>query len=155
VRINAGAGLYVPGQVQAGTVVSDGRLTAQEFIQLNGLAAVGSGCSPEGIAARDSGGAGWMQCQGGTWKLMQGLTGEVIEVSSGSSCAPSGPPVAATCPATYVVSGGWAALNGYYPSGSNNTNRPDAEGVTGNGYYVQAGSSPGGSCFAAYAICVR
>lgn len=156
IRMNSSAGTYISGQMQAGTVVSNGRMTAQEFIQLNGTAAVGTGCSPAGLAARDSGGGGWMQCgNDGVWHLMQGITSEVIEVSPSSSCAPSGPPVTAACPATYVVSGGWPAINGYYPSGSNTSNRPDMEGVSGNGYYVQAGSTPGGSCFVAYAVCVR
>ncbi|HAM3812744.1 TPA: shufflon system plasmid conjugative transfer pilus tip adhesin PilV, partial [Escherichia coli] len=57
----------VRGQtVTGGTVRSDGRLTAGEYLQLNGIANAGTHCSPDGLVGRDNSGA-ILQCQSGAW----------------------------------------------------------------------------------------
>ncbi|HFP7295924.1 TPA: shufflon system plasmid conjugative transfer pilus tip adhesin PilV, partial [Escherichia coli] len=48
----------VRGQtVTGGTVRSDGRLTAGEYLQLNGIANAGTHCSPDGLVGHDNSGA--------------------------------------------------------------------------------------------------
>lgn len=59
--------IYTGGQVQAGTIVSNGRMTANEFVQLNGVASAGAACTPNGLVGRDSSG-GILSCQSGVWR---------------------------------------------------------------------------------------
>ena len=54
------------GSVSGNTVRSDGRLTAGEYLQLNGIANAGTHCSPDGLVGRDNSGA-ILQCQSGIW----------------------------------------------------------------------------------------
>ncbi|EBB7359908.1 TPA: shufflon system plasmid conjugative transfer pilus tip adhesin PilV [Salmonella enterica] len=59
--------IYTGGQVQAGTIQSNGRMTANEFVQVNGVATAGASCSPNGLIGRDASG-GILSCQSGVWK---------------------------------------------------------------------------------------
>ncbi|HBP8226160.1 TPA: shufflon system plasmid conjugative transfer pilus tip adhesin PilV [Salmonella enterica subsp. enterica serovar Infantis] len=73
IRAYQNKGIYTGGQVQAGTVQSNGRMTANEFLQINGVATAGWGCSPNGLVGRDAAG-GILSCQSGTWKYSGGST---------------------------------------------------------------------------------
>ncbi|EIZ9687487.1 shufflon system plasmid conjugative transfer pilus tip adhesin PilV [Enterobacter roggenkampii] len=63
--------IYTGGQVQAGTILSNGRMTANEFVQLNGVATAGAACSPNGLIGRDAAG-GILSCQSGVWSAAAG-----------------------------------------------------------------------------------
>lgn len=71
VRIYNDKGLYTGGQIQGGTIQSNGRLTANEYIQINGGASAGSGCAPNGLIGRDGNGA-ILNCQSGVWRMPGG-----------------------------------------------------------------------------------
>ncbi|MGA4650399.1 shufflon system plasmid conjugative transfer pilus tip adhesin PilV, partial [Citrobacter portucalensis] len=58
--------IYTGGQVQAGTIQSNGRMTTNEFVQINGVATAGWACSPNGLVGRDASG-GILSCQSGVW----------------------------------------------------------------------------------------
>lgn len=58
--------IYTGGQVQAGTVQSNGRITAKEFVQLDMIATVGTACPSNGLLGRDTLGA-IVSCQSGVW----------------------------------------------------------------------------------------
>lgn len=62
-----GKSIYTSGEIKGGAVTSDGRLTAGEFVQVNGVATAGNGCSPNGLVGRDAAG-GILSCQSGVWK---------------------------------------------------------------------------------------
>lgn len=59
--------IYTGGQLQAGTVKSNGRMTAGEYIQVNGIAVAGASCPSNGLLGRDATG-GTLSCQSGVWK---------------------------------------------------------------------------------------
>ncbi|WP_252369792.1 shufflon system plasmid conjugative transfer pilus tip adhesin PilV [Escherichia coli] len=73
IRAYQNKGIYTGGQVQAGTVQSNGRMTANEFLQINGVATAGWGCSPNGLVGRDAAG-GILSCQSGVWRRNIGST---------------------------------------------------------------------------------
>ncbi|WP_324148159.1 shufflon system plasmid conjugative transfer pilus tip adhesin PilV [Citrobacter portucalensis] len=54
------------GQVYGGTIVSGGRATVGEFLQINGQALQGVGCAPNGLQGRTSEGA-ILSCVNGVW----------------------------------------------------------------------------------------
>ncbi|MBE3289174.1 shufflon system plasmid conjugative transfer pilus tip adhesin PilV [Enterobacter cloacae complex sp. P31C] len=58
--------IYTGGQVRAGTILSNGRLTTNEFLQLSQVATAGTSCSPNGLVGRDVSG-GILTCQNGVW----------------------------------------------------------------------------------------
>lgn len=94
----------VRGQtVTGGTVRSDGRLTAGEYLQLNGIANAGTHCSPDGLVGRDNSGA-ILQCQSGAW--------------SGFESYPVGSPIpwpSATPPQGYLLMNGQSFSCSRYP----------------------------------------
>ncbi|WP_440862559.1 shufflon system plasmid conjugative transfer pilus tip adhesin PilV [Symbiopectobacterium purcellii] len=59
-------GIYTGGQLKGGTVRADGRLSVGEFLQLDGTAQPGWGCSPNGLVGRTPEGA-LLSCQNGRW----------------------------------------------------------------------------------------
>ncbi|MDX6041265.1 shufflon system plasmid conjugative transfer pilus tip adhesin PilV [Scandinavium lactucae] len=73
-----GKGIFTTGQVQAGSVQSNGRMTTNEFVQINGVASTGASCSPNGLVGRDSSG-GILSCQSGVWKS----SGSTVNISEG------------------------------------------------------------------------
>lgn len=86
--------IYTGGQVQAGTIQSNGRLTTNEFVLINGVATAGVGCAPDGLVGRDASG-GILSCQSGVW--------------SGADSYPVGSPIpwpSATPPPGYFLMAG-------------------------------------------------
>lgn len=59
--------IYTGGQIRGGAVRADGRLSTGEFLQLDAVATVDSGCSPNGLVGRDAAG-GILSCKDGVWK---------------------------------------------------------------------------------------
>ncbi|WP_083868254.1 shufflon system plasmid conjugative transfer pilus tip adhesin PilV [Dyella ginsengisoli] len=153
VRIYNNKGFYTGGQGQFGSLVANGRLTAQEYIQLNGTANVGWSCSPDGLVGRASDGTGAIQCLGGTWQRMRGMVGEKQVVSGSSSCGNTANTVVAACPANTYVTGGGFLLNAYRPTSTGTSNAPDVSAPSGNGWAVKAGGANGNTCFVSYAVC--
>ena len=109
-------GIYTGGQVQAGSIQSNGTITAAGRIQGNeyilpvGGANIGGGCSPNGLLGRDAPGSQVVQCKDGVWTALGGWT-QFTTVNG---------PIAfgfnnsvATCPA------GWTAMNSGYQMASN------------------------------------
>lgn len=64
-------GVYTGGQLQGGTVRSNGRLSTGEALQLDGVFGEGAGCSPNGLFGRDGSGEG-MSCKDGVWTKLGG-----------------------------------------------------------------------------------
>ncbi|AHG19488.2 hypothetical protein Z042_07575 [Chania multitudinisentens RB-25] len=62
-----GKGILTTGQVRGGTVVSEGRLTAQEFVALDRVSVAGTACDQNGLLSRDGQGA-TLSCQSGVWR---------------------------------------------------------------------------------------
>lgn len=60
-------GIYTGGQLKGGTVRADGRASVGEYLQLDGTANEGWGCSPNGLVGRANDGA-LLFCQNGIWK---------------------------------------------------------------------------------------
>lgn len=65
--VHSNGNIDAAGQVYgAGGVVSGGRTTVGEFLQLNGVAYAGNGCSPNGLVGRDGSGK-ILSCVNGVW----------------------------------------------------------------------------------------
>lgn len=64
--------IYTGGQVRGGTVRADGRLSAGEYLQLDGVATAGAACESRTVGL-DSTGA-LLSCQGGIWQSLSGGT---------------------------------------------------------------------------------
>lgn len=56
--------IYTGGQMQAGTMRSNGRMSTGEFLHVEGVATQGNGCSPNGLVGRDPTGL-LLSCQSG------------------------------------------------------------------------------------------
>jgi Bacterial shufflon protein, N-terminal constant region len=76
-----GKGISTTGQLNGGTIFSNGRMTANEFLQLNKVATAGASCSPNGMVGRDSAG-GILSCQSGAWKLAGSSSGKYISLGN-------------------------------------------------------------------------
>lgn len=59
-------GIYTAGQVKAGTVRADGRLSTGEFLQIDGATTAGKGCGNNFLVGHDAAGAP-LFCQSGVW----------------------------------------------------------------------------------------
>lgn len=67
--------IHSNGQLDAaGQIISGGRLTTNEYIQINGQAGEGNGCSPNGLLGRSSAGK-LLYCYNGVWS--NSLSGNV------------------------------------------------------------------------------
>ncbi|MEG9795571.1 shufflon system plasmid conjugative transfer pilus tip adhesin PilV [Serratia marcescens] len=60
-------GIYTGGQLKGGSVRADGRASVGEYLQLDGTANEGWGCSPNGLVGRAYDGA-LLFCQNGIWR---------------------------------------------------------------------------------------
>lgn len=78
IRAWADKSIYTGGQVQAGSLQSNGRLTANEFVQINGVAPVGTACPSNGLVGRDGTGA-LLTCVNGLWKA----SGSTVNIGAG------------------------------------------------------------------------
>jgi type II secretory pathway pseudopilin PulG len=159
IRAYNGKNVYTSGQMRGGQVVSDGRMTAQEFIQMNGVASVGAGCSPNGVQGRDSAGA-IVSCVNGVWKSNSGISETMIvstasgsTVSPGVTCAQGQTNVRAVCPAGWKAISGGHQLIWAYNSGSTKAPAVQYLDVGGNAWFVHSGDD--GSCIAAVVSCAR
>lgn len=65
--INQGGNIFASNNITGGSVTSNGRLTAGEFVQVNGVANEGNGCSPNGLQGRTQDGQ-ILSCVNGVWK---------------------------------------------------------------------------------------
>lgn len=150
--------VYTAGQLRGGTVRSQGRLYADEYIHLGQAASNGGSCggtSNNGLLGRTSAGT-VLSCVNGRWTEPGGIKDTTVAISSTSACGPSGF-ARAVCPAGYLMTGGgwqmtrWAPNNAYDARNQN----PDHSYPSGNGWAVTAGGGTGYSCFAAYAVCAK
>lgn len=154
-RVYNDKGFYTGGQVQAGTVVANGRLDTHEYLQVDGQANIGWSCSPNGLTAQASDGSGMAQCKQGVWVLMQGVNDSIQVTSPGSACGNTNTWATAVCPAGYKISGGGYYLTAWRPVSGESGNSPDNNAPSGNGWAVYPGNMVGNTCFAAYAVCVK
>lgn len=96
------------------------------------------------------------------WKRLFGNDFQQV-VATGSNAYSCGPaagtwyvPSIASCPAGYTMTGGGYQLIVYAPSGGAISNAPDqSRPIAASGWYVWAGGATGGSCFQAFAICMK
>lgn len=117
VRSYGDKNVYTGGQMRAGTIQSNGtltaagRITAGEYVQVNGVATEGGGCSPNGLVARASDGT-LLSCTSGTWQGSGGYTQFLIVQGPGTNGFTNS---LATCPAgwTMLSGGGRIASNPY------------------------------------------
>ena len=59
-------GIYTGGQLKGGSVRADGRASVGEYLQLDGIANEGWGCSPNGLVGRTNEGE-VLFCKNGVW----------------------------------------------------------------------------------------
>lgn len=78
VRSYANKNVYTAGEMRGGKLTSEGRTEVGEYLQLNGVATEGAGCSPNGLVGRNAAGL-TLSCQSGVWS-----PGESTEIQSGS-----------------------------------------------------------------------
>lgn len=155
VSVYGDKGLKTNGQIMGGTIVSNGRMATNEFLQVLGPATLGFSCPAGGLMGNATDGSGLLECRGGVWSLLRGISDTVQAVSPDSSCGSSGNTVTAVCPANYRMTGGGYVINAYRPAGTNVQSAPTNSAPSGNGWQVFAGGPTGDSCFAAYAVCAR
>lgn len=154
-RVYNDKNFYTGGQIQAGSIVSGGRVTASEFLQVNGIATLQTSCSTAGLMAKASDGSGFAKCFNGVWTPLAGLVDAQQTVSPDSACGNTGNVVTAQCPAGTRVTGGGYYLNAYRPLDGATQSAPTNSWPNGNGWAVFAGGPTGNSCFVAYAVCGR
>ncbi|TKU51792.1 tail fiber protein [Citrobacter sp. wls714] len=134
--ITASGNITSSEQIKGATLVSTGRTTVGEFVQLNGVATVGAACSPNGLQGRNTAGA-ILSCTNGVWSLVDSTPVGAI-IAWGSQKIPDG----------------WLELNGQsfdkaknpmlaslYPSGS----LPDFRGQFVRAWDHGAGVDPDSS----------
>ncbi len=142
--------VYTAGTVEAGHIQSDSRMYAKEFIELDGVAAAGTGCSPNGLIGRTSTG-GFLYCESGVWKSAGGFSSYQIVSSPG--VASGNNPAYATCPSGYTLLGG-----GYQIVTTNYTvayGPPISRPVSSTQWQVSASDPRFNSQYYAYALCAR
>ncbi|MBS2052334.1 shufflon system plasmid conjugative transfer pilus tip adhesin PilV, partial [Pseudomonas aeruginosa] len=64
VRSYANKNIYTGGEMRGGKLTSEGRTEVGEYLQLNGVATEGAGCSPNGLVGRNAAGL-TLSCQSG------------------------------------------------------------------------------------------
>ncbi|PSD28868.1 shufflon system plasmid conjugative transfer pilus tip adhesin PilV [Stenotrophomonas maltophilia] len=103
--------IYTAGEMQAGVVrsngelISNGRGTFNEYVQINGGAVANSGCSPNGLVGRDGSGR-LLSCTNGVWRSGSSLSTVVVEGVPSTCSFPTNSSFA-QCPAgTTLISGG-------------------------------------------------
>lgn len=97
VRSYGDKGVYTGGALAGGTVQSNGRTTVGEYLQLNGVAAEGGACSPNGLIGRNAAGL-TLSCQSGVWKNNSATDFLVTNcvMNNWQTCVP-------VCPAGYFL----------------------------------------------------
>lgn len=79
VRSYGDKNVYTGGEMRAGKLTSSGRTEVGEYLQLDGVATEGAGCSSNGLIGRNASGL-TLSCQSGIWK--GGGIGQPIVVSN-------------------------------------------------------------------------
>jgi prepilin-type N-terminal cleavage/methylation domain-containing protein len=139
--IRQGGTLYVQNTAGASNSLDAKRVTAEEYLQVEGAATAGGGCSPNGLIGQNGQGAP-LFCVNGLW-VAAGGGGSTVAVSSGSWQSSA----IVTCPTGYNVTGGSCDM---YRDGDGREISPRTCEPYGNGYYCNEGN--GGNCIA-HAIC--
>lgn len=146
-------GIYTGGQIKGGTVRADGRASVGEYLQLDGTANAGWGCSPNGLVGRTQEGV-LLSCQNGIWKSLGAL--DTFNVTSDEQCQ-NLKEARAYCPAgTKLVSGGYRLSR--WTSNDSAHNSPDAAfpDIFSNSWIVVTPNNEWRTtCFQAIAICSR
>lgn len=148
-NIDATGNITSSGQVKGSTLVSTGRSTVGEFIQINGVASAGNRCSPNGLQGRANTGV-ILSCVNGVW-TSAGLSSSSIYYGAVKCDNKNGQSIA-YCPAgTKLLSGGHVLTSWRNDDGRNSpdSSYPDA---SSNAWHV---SPPGkfGGCMKAVALC--
>lgn len=86
VRSYADKNVYTGGQLQGGTVRSNGRLSTGEFAQIDGYAVEGGACPGGNIVAVDANTKLTLSCQSGVWVGNRLIIGNYIDKASVRSC---------------------------------------------------------------------
>lgn len=130
--------IYTGGQVQAGTVQSNGRMTAGEFVQINGVATAGTGCPSNGLVGRDSSG-GILSCQSRVWVSGANYNGNYTSigafVSAYTAVNSTGRPM------TIYASGGVSTVDKKIKDGDNCRNTWDLTGIVDGRVITGAGTA--------------
>jgi Tfp pilus assembly major pilin PilA len=146
-------GIYTGGQLRGGSVRADGRASVGEYLQLDGTANAGWGCSPNGLVGRTSEGI-LLSCQNGIWKSLGAL--DTFNVTSDEQCQ-NLKEARAYCPAgTKLVSGGYRLSR--WTSNDSAHNSPDAAypDVFSNSWIVVTPNNEWRTtCFQSIAICTK
>jgi type II secretory pathway pseudopilin PulG len=133
--------LYVQNQGGTGAASFDaGRVTAEEYLQVNGYANAGWGCAPNGLIGQNGAGSP-LFCVNGQW--VAGASVSTVAVSSGDWQAAA----QVYCPAGYSLTGGSCDM---FRNGDGREISPRTCEPNGNGYYCNEGN--GGTCIA-HAVC--
>lgn len=96
------------GDISTQTVVSSGRITAGEYIQVGGLAVDGNACPSNGLLGRNVNGV-VLSCQAGIWKGGGGNLG----VTWSKQNSPGEGWIPMNCPDGYVMTGITAPMEDY------------------------------------------
>ncbi|BEN96598.1 shufflon system plasmid conjugative transfer pilus tip adhesin PilV [Serratia marcescens] len=146
-------GIYTGGQLKGGTVRADGRASVGEYLQLDGTANAGWGCSPNGLVGRTPEGI-LLSCQNGIWKSLGAL--DTFNVTSDEQCQ-NLKEARAYCPAgTKLVSGGYRLSRWTASDAAHNS--PDAAypDIFSNSWIVVTPNNEWRTtCFQAIAICTK
>ncbi len=86
--INNVANLNASGDIFAETIHANGRISTNEYLQIDGIALENTACSPDGLIGRDNDG-NILSCQSGIWKKIAGTPAGMIGYFATASC-PSG-----------------------------------------------------------------
>ena len=86
--INNVANLNASGDIFAETIHANGRISTNEYLQIDGIALENTACSPDGLIGRDNDG-NILSCQSGIWKKIAGTPTGMIGYFATAAC-PSG-----------------------------------------------------------------
>lgn len=155
IRATNDKNIYTGGEMQAGLVrsngqmVANGRATFNEFVQINGGAAEGTGCSPNGLVGRDGSGK-LLSCTDGVWRSSGGISTFVVTGAASTCVGPTGSSFAYCPDGSTLISGGSMWLRSCRPQNEQyrftTMDRP-----VGNAWEARIEESSA----MAYAICAR
>ena len=92
--ISASSNMSAGGAITATGNMTGNRLTAREYVQINGVVTEGATCSPNGLVARTSVGL-LVSCQSGRW-AKPGGSSRLVDMAS----CPARPATVGSCPAS-------------------------------------------------------
>ena len=108
--INASGNITSNGQVKGSTIVSNGRATVGEYLQLNGTATANGTCSPNGLVGRTSTGD-LLSCVSGKWISVKGGYGGTFTTTGGEDAAGISPVTSPTAASKYLFNQGCKIRN--------------------------------------------